>query len=1186
MLKKLFFTIATSLLFFVGVFWAYLQTDHAKNNILHLIHQSVKEASGYDISVETISFPLPFKWTAKGIKIHESQELLLTVETMHFSFPFWELIWNTFALNRLKLENVHIFKTFLLKNQTSVASNLIAPSQAFDWDSFKYSVRLTNIHIKNLIIEPENLSSLPSYLFPLDLEGSFILNPSKRTAIVDLSAKKYDSTMQSQPVSRLNIAIQDSDSPTFHIHLLENPQALLSQICNFSVPYDVKVSIEGKISSANNYDGLFSVYFLKNNFYEITNKKLKGTFNFSDDGQLNIQSMEGEWGPVCLIGDLAFNSKDLKFQENAIKIQIQECEGAIQNKLIPLKGSLELISSVKGSLNNPIFDFKILGNQLTLHDEPLDQLVGKIVIYNSQEGLAGNSHISLNYNNLLLKSEGKVLWDKNQVSFSEFKANYGDISLNGDLHYSIANKIFQGTLAGDMKDSAFLKSLLKMDLSGSSQCNLAFYGAESTFGHWQQNIDFIFNVDRARYMALGIQKIQLSGFVENLFKNPIANLELNAEHALFQGWSIGKLKMQTEVDFKTNLWPFKIDAEDPMDHGIFGNLEGSWHVNSDIFQLNLDHLDGYFKKHHFKLNHPLDLTAKKDYLDLSPVSMGVDEGTFYTTIDYRADRAHATAQINQVPVEIFYPASFITPFTGFVTGEAFLFGQPGSLTGKLNAKISKVRIQDEAFAHVPPFEAILSGELHPKKMICSASIKGVTRNPIDIQAELPIRASLNPPEILVDEDAPLNGHLVVSEGEIAPLLQLLIIDTTSLSGKTSVILDVKGSFNNPNVTGKIAITNGTFESPNTGAIYRNLNARLEANDKVLFLKELSAIDLSDGIITGTGMLEIKREHRFPFTLNLELSRIRLLNLDFVKAIASGKITITGNTQRGRIDGQLITDSVRATIPDQAPSLAHSLNVRYINLPSGEVSPLSVNSRSKWPLELNLQIDVPDNASIKAKDLLTDWHGGVKVQGFAHAPQLFGDFKIIKGEYHFNGKTFDIKEGTISIAGEPDKKTSLYVIASKDLGKIVAEVILKGSAKNPAISFRSNPPMSQRDILSWILFGRSSSEITPFQGTELSQSIQNLAKGKNKNPDMLSKLRDSIGIDRIDISKTDGNESNEVSIQVGKYISRGVFVSVNKSITAEANQIGIEANLLNNIKAEAQIGDDSSAKLQLKWKQDY
>lgn len=53
--------------------------------------------------------------------------------------------------------------------------------------------------------------------------------------------------------------------------------------------------------------------------------------------------------------------------------------------------------------------------------------------------------------------------------------------------------------------------------------------------------------------------------------------------------------------------------------------------------------------------------------------------------------------------------------------------------------------------------------------------------------------------------------------------------------------------------------------------------------------------------------------------------------------------------------------------------------------------------------------------------------------------------------------------------------------------------------------------------------------------------------------------------------------------MGKYISKNVFVSVNKS---DVNRIAVEAALLPNIKLQAQVGDDSEGQILLKWKHDY
>ena len=154
-----------------------------------------------------------------------------------------------------------------------------------------------------------------------------------------------------------------------------------------------------------------------------------------------------------------------------------------------------------------------------------------------------------------------------------------------------------------------------------------------------------------------------------------------------------------------------------------------------------------------------------------------------------------------------------------------------------------------------------------------------------------------------------------------------------------------------------------------------------------------------------------------------------------------------------------------------------------------------------------------------------------------------------------------------------------------MDNIKIQAILKGAIGDTTLTFRSNPPMSQKEILAWILFGHGIDEITPFQVAKLSQSVFTLAGGQD-NPDIITQLRNKMGIDRLDISSTDSGGINELSLRLGKYISQGIFVSLNKSINAEANQVAIEANLTRHFKVQAEVGDNAEGKMSLKWAKDY
>lgn len=455
--------------------------------------------------------------------------------------------------------------------------------------------------------------------------------------------------------------------------------------------------------------------------------------------------------------------------------------------------------------------------------------------------------------------------------------------------------------------------------------------------------------------------------------------------------------------------------------------------------------------------------------------------------------------------------------------------------------------------------------------------------PIEFTANMPLRLSLSPFAITLDHDAPIHG-LLTGKAEITTLLKTLP-DPPAISGPAQFQILLAGSLNHPQLTGQCDISDGTFEILKLGATLHHLTAHIEATPSQLLIQSISGNDDSGGTVIGTGTMQLDPEKKFPFTLNLQLAQTTLFNQDYATASFDGQLTLAGDTTAGKLSGVLQARTATFTIPEQSPALMNHVDVTFVNQPDHEPPPQAQSLASisaRWPLTMDIALQFPENLTISGRDLNSTWKGAVTIQGTTKTPLLLGDIKVTDGQYLFNGKPFAINQGNIHFAGEINKKTSLYIIASKDLDQIGVDVILKGPLKNPSITFRSNPPLPQREILSWILFNRGSSEISPFQGSQLSESITNL-DSKNQGPDILTKIRTSLGIDRLDFSRTgDGNEG-QMSVQVGKYISDNVLVTVKKS---DINSLAIEAAITNRIKLQAEVGDDAQGELLLKWKRDY
>lgn len=1180
MIKKIIFIFIAFISVVFIALWGYLQTPHAQRYIFSFIQQSIKDKTGHDIEIATLEFPFPFHWVAKNIELKEKNHTWLTVGEMDFYFPYWELLNKTVAFRKLSLKDVHLIKIPPSEDSSSVTENDFSLS----WDIVPFNLHVSGFVIQNLTIEPEVLETL-SLQYPLNVEGSLSFNTKNHFAALDLSAQKHSGSPQSS--TQLRLTCQGTRHFIFRLDLCEQKEALLSQRLGLSFPEDILFTLEGyKEDVSGEYKGSLDFKFLNQGTVSPLNKKLAANFSYQPQGLLNIASIHGTLENLALTGALSLNTKDDKIHESKLDLNLADLSdlSSFLKLTYPLSGAVDLSASFSGTLTNPTVDLKIQSPHLNISQEFIEKFEGIATFTKTHGGVEGHALITGIFKDLRLKLDSLLNWNGSLIHLSTIQADYGTAKIEGDLQYHLKKMLFTGNLEAAVSDSSVFQTLLDMDLQGASAASIKFIENRDSLDE-TQNIEFNIELAKARYEAFRVEKALLSGNIHDAFRTPQGHLILKAQHTIYKGFSLREFTAESSIDLSTNNWPFSISANETIENGLALTSGGFWFLNRDELKIHVETLQGKIKKYPLNLPNPVTLNITEETFDLSPFTLNVGQGFLYTSIDYKPALVSTNTRIRNVPLEVFYPHDFTTPMTGNISAEASLIGRPDEFTGELQATLTNIQVHDSSYSQKAPFAATIDGRINKSAIVVSAQVNGVTPKPIEIQAELPIQTSLNPPNLNIDAQAPLKAHLL-AEGEIAPLLELLVIESSSLTGKVSVELDAHGSFNDPHIKGNIAIKNGSFESSDTGAVFHHLNARLEANDQTLVLREFETKDMNDGMIRGTGVLELKRELGFPFSLQLQLSRIRILNLDFAKSIASGEATVKGTSRGAKVTGQLVTDSLQVTIPEQTSAVANSIDVKYINLQKGEVSPIFTSSQPRWPVELDVKIDASKNATIKAKSLSSHWQGGVRVNGTAHAPQLFGDFKIIKGEYDFNGKTFDIKEGTITFAGDPEKKTTLYVIASKDLGKLIAEVILKGSVKNPSIAFRSNPPMSQREILSWILFGRGATDITPFQGAELSQSVNNLAKESNKGPDVLTKIRDSIGVDRIDISKSEGNESNEVSLQVGKYISRGVFVTLNKSITSEANQVGIEANLWPNIKAEAHVGDDASTQFQLKWKRDY
>jgi hypothetical protein len=645
------------------------------------------------------------------------------------------------------------------------------------------------------------------------------------------------------------------------------------------------------------------------------------------------------------------------------------------------------------------------------------------------------------------------------------------------------------------------------------------------------------------------------------------------------------LHFQTDWPFQAPV-PFSIQGTGLFKEKLEWTAAGSWQFRSpkDLF-VRIERLQGQMSIYPFQLQQPFQFQRKNDDIQFSSFYLNLKGALFLAEGMLRNHFIYLKLQGNHIPSEFLHLLDPDIPVTGKFSFLSNLEGPLDQLSGHAQLFIENIQIEEKVFANVPPLNGELLLDLASANLNLKGSFYGIGKSPILIQGHLPMALSLSPFQWKLNKQAPLTIH-VTAEGELDPFLHLFYNDTTNLTGQAKIALQLTGYLENPQISGYIDLINGAYESLATGAIYRNIQARLEGNGSKLALKQFSAVDNKNGSITGKGEVLLDAAQHYPFEMHIYPSQIALLDSDFASMSASGHLVLQGNQKQGRMTGSLEANRAVLHIDEEKPKAIRTIDVTYINTLPGKEPASTKIKEEHWPLDLDIKLSLPNQASIQGKNLASEWKGEIFITGTPQHLLLNGNLRVIEGQYNLNGKVFSLTQGNIHFAGPLDKKTTLYIVASKEIEPITAEIIVKGTPQAPLFSFRSNPPLSEREVLSYILFNRGISDITSNEGAQLSHSFTSLNAASSSSTDFLSRLRNNIGIDRLDFNSGDGSDSNDFSLQVGKYIYPGVLFSINKGLNEAANRFSIEANLRKNVKAQAEVGDDGQGQLKLKWKKNY
>jgi translocation and assembly module TamB len=214
----------------------------------------------------------------------------------------------------------------------------------------------------------------------------------------------------------------------------------------------------------------------------------------------------------------------------------------------------------------------------------------------------------------------------------------------------------------------------------------------------------------------------------------------------------------------------------------------------------------------------------------------------------------------------------------------------------------------------------------------------------------------------------------------------------------------------------------------------------------------------------------------------------------------------------------------------------------------------------------------DNVTIETYGLSGHITGSITETTTPDQPtRAAGELQVKDGEYVALARKLDIERGRLIYSGGLLADPAIDIRAVKVFPDVKAGVNVRGTLREPRLSFFSEPSIPQSDIVQILLAGSSFNASTgSSQTTSGSQEVAGQAAAI-----LASQLGSKLGIPDISV---ESDLSNDTSLVLGRYLSPRLYLSYGISLTESISTIKMRYTLNDHWTIRTEAGKERAADL--------
>ena len=615
----------------------------------------------------------------------------------------------------------------------------------------------------------------------------------------------------------------------------------------------------------------------------------------------------------------------------------------------------------------------------------------------------------------------------------------------------------------------------------------------------------------------------------------------------------------SNLDFSGSVSGFAVTAH--------GRLSGGAPIRFDLATFNAERAGRTIA-----LAAPAAITYGSGGIDIQNFALRVNSGRI--TLSGRAGPAldlRATAAA--LPLAALSLVSPGLSASGTADGEATIRGTPSAPSGDWRIRLRQVTLPQTRANALPPLDMTASGKLAGGRTSVEATAKAGGANSLRVTGSAPLTSG-GALDLKIDGrfDAALANNTLSLAGR-------------RMTGALTIALQLRGTVAKPLAQGSIRLANGAFRDDQTGFRLTGVSGTLVASGDTIRIDRLSGSTPDGGTIAATGDMRLDRAAGFPGSIRVTGRHAQVVANTIVAATADLQLTISGRlAEKPNVDGRITINSMDITVPERFSSVSAPIpGTKHLNPTPTAAARLAEIARAnaargRAPLfdaTLNLTISAANRIFIRGRGIYAEAGGHLHVAGPARDPQVRGGFNLLRGSLTIIGQQLVFTRGQVRFHGDviPD----LDLVAETTATGITGRITITGPANQPSFALSSQPSLPQDEILSRILFQRSSGSLSGFQALELADAVATLSG----NLDAFDRLRRTLGVDSLDISQS---ATGGALVGATRAINNRISVGVTTGARPWDNGVNVDLNVTRHLRLQAGVdaSGGSSAGVGAEW----